>query len=179
MRTVSENSEVDLAHQQALSQLDWKLRELTANLLRITRGAGKPYQIMQQMTDLAAAIQGFWDAKGLSPYGDEFARALDVSNDLETMQSWSNEDREREYAERRLIRGVLQVVASRLIGQKTQEAAGHNEMYDGLRSLEDLRAKERKAWTKPVTAHSMESPDSIKAIRSGLKAKRGRPRKLV
>jgi hypothetical protein len=56
MRIVSENSETDLARQRALDQVDWKIRELTANLLRITRGAGKPYEIMQQMMQLAYGL---------------------------------------------------------------------------------------------------------------------------
>jgi hypothetical protein len=104
MRIVSENSETDLARQRALDQVDWKIRELTANLLRITRGAGKPYEIMTQMIELAEAIRGYHAATGLSPYADEFARALNVSNDLETMQHWRAEDRDREYAEERIIR---------------------------------------------------------------------------
>jgi hypothetical protein len=65
MHTVSENSEADLARQRASDQVEWKIRELTANLLRITRGAGKPYEIMQQMVDLAETMRGYQAATGL------------------------------------------------------------------------------------------------------------------
>src|SRR5580698_9889249 len=138
MRTVSENSQTELARRRASDQVDGKIRELTANLLRITRGAGKPQEIMQQMNDLAAAIWSFWDSVGLSPYADEFSRALDVSNDLETTSQRSAEDRYRDEVEDLIIRGVLQIVASRLVRQKTQEAAGRSEMVLGLRALEEL-----------------------------------------
>jgi hypothetical protein len=39
---VSENSEADIARHSALARVEWRLRELAANLLRIIRGAGKP-----------------------------------------------------------------------------------------------------------------------------------------
>jgi hypothetical protein len=173
MRIIGENSETDLARQRALDQVDWKIRELTANLLRITRGAGKPYEIMTQMIELAEAIRVYHAATGLSPYADEFARALNVSNDLETMQHWRAEDRDRDDAEERIIRGVLQVVASRLVHQRTQEAAGDSEMYDGIRSLENLRAEARKAQAKAARG-----PDAgvVKGRPTKPKAKVGRPK---
>jgi hypothetical protein len=47
-------------------------------------------------------------------------------------------------AEQSIIRGALQIAASRLIGQRTQEATGHREMYDGLQRLEAIKAQIRK-----------------------------------
>jgi hypothetical protein len=43
MRIVSENSEADFARNTAMAKVDWALRDLTANLMRVTRGAGRPY----------------------------------------------------------------------------------------------------------------------------------------
>jgi hypothetical protein len=179
MPTANEKSEADLVRQTASDQVDWKIRELTANLLRITRGAGKPEEIMRQMNDLAAAIRGYWDAFGLSPYGDEFARALDVSHDLETTRNWSSENRDRDFAEHRIIRGALQVVASRLAHQTPHETLGRGEMYGGIKALEDIRAKGWETWTKitrddPPTRRGVNVTTSPK-----LKAKRARPRKPV
>jgi hypothetical protein len=55
MRIVSEKSEAQIARHQAeiardraMNKASWALRELTANLLRVTRGAGKPYEIGRQ-----------------------------------------------------------------------------------------------------------------------------------
>lgn len=55
MRLVSENSEAELARHTAEGQVKWKIRELAADLLRIIRGAGKPYEIMRQMVELSEA----------------------------------------------------------------------------------------------------------------------------
>jgi hypothetical protein len=174
MRTVSENSEADLTRKRASAQVAWTIRELTANLLRITRGAGKPYEVMQQMADLAEAIRGYRAVTGLSLYPDEFARALDVSNDPGTMQHWSAEDRHRDDAEERIIRGVLQVVASRLVNQKTQEAIGRNDMFDGLRDLEDLRTEARKARARDARQLSP-GANAPKGRQAKQKTKIGRP----
>jgi hypothetical protein len=175
MRTVSENSEADLTRKRASAQVAWTIRELTANLLRITRGAGKPYEVMRQMADLAEAIKGYQAATGLSSSPDEFARALDVSNDQETMQHWSAEDRHRDDAEGRIIRGVLQVVASRLVKQKTQETVGRHDMLDGLRALEDLRAEVRRARARDARQISP-SANAAKGHPVKQTAKTGRPR---
>jgi hypothetical protein len=169
---VSENSKADLARQRASDQVEWKLRELTANLLRITRGAGKPCEIMQQMVDLTEAMRRYQAATGLWPT-DEFVRALNVSYDLETMQHWRDEDRHREYAKDHIIRGALQIVASRLVDQKTQEAAGRSEMHDGIRSLEDLRSEARKAITRAAKEFAA---GAVKGRPAKPKAKVGRPR---
>jgi hypothetical protein len=179
MRIVSEKSEADLARERASDQVAWKIRELTANLLRITRGAGKPDEITMQMNDLAAATQGFWDAFGLSPYADEFPRALDVSNDPETTRQWRAEDRYRDDAEERIIRGVLQVVASRLVRQKTQETIGRHEMYDGINALEDIRAEARKARAQAAkdVRQATSGTNAAKRRLTRPKAKVGRPRK--
>jgi hypothetical protein len=178
MRIVSEKSEADLARERASDRVGWKLRELTANLLRITRGAGKPEEIMRQMNGLTAAIQSFWEAVGLSPYADEFSRALDVSNDLETKRHWRPEDRYRDDAEERIIRGVLQIVASRLVHQRAQETIGRSEMYDGINAIEDIRAEERKAREK-AARDARQAPNGTNTSKSRptkLKSKMGRPR---
>ena len=85
------------------------------------------------------------------------------------MQHWSRQDREREYAERDIISGVLQLVASRLVGQMSQETIGRHEMYGGIKALADLREEERKARARAVK----------EAHPTGIKAKRGRPRKAL
>jgi hypothetical protein len=178
MHIASENSEADLARQRASDQVRWRVRELTANLLRITRGAGKPYDVLGQMSDLAEAMQGYQATTGLSSCPDEFVRALNVSNDLETTLQWSAEDRYRDDAEGLIIRGVLQVVASRLVGQKTQEAAGRSEMAFGLRELDELRAEVRKARAQAARDARPAAPDAnaAKTRPTKPKARVGRPR---
>lgn len=57
MEIVPSNSERDLAHKQAVADVQWTLRELVANILRITRGAGKPYDLETHAADFLMASQ--------------------------------------------------------------------------------------------------------------------------
>lgn len=170
MRVVSENSEADLARQESLYRMGWAVRELTANLLRITRGAGKPHEVMRQVTDLAAAMRGYHAVTGFGPV-DEMAHLPDVSESWETMQSWSAENQEREYAKQAIRRGVLQIVASRLVGQKPQEAAGDYELQNGMNELKRVQAEANKAWEASRRAVAVSTRSSKP------KAKVGRPKK--
>jgi hypothetical protein len=147
MRIVSEKSEADVAHHHALERVERRLRELAANLLRIIRGAGKPYEMILQMVELVEAIQAYQAVVGRAPW-EEFNRALDVSRDIKDMQHWNAEDRHRDDAEHQIIQGVLQVVASRLVRQLNQETIGQGEMSAGLRAFESYRAKARKVRLK-------------------------------
>ena len=103
MRIVSEKSEADVAHHHALERVEWRLRELAANLLRIIRGAGKPYEMMLQMAELVGAILAYQAVVSLMGAREEFNRALDVSRDIKDMQHWNAEDRHRDDAEHQII----------------------------------------------------------------------------
>jgi hypothetical protein len=173
MHTVSENSEPDLARQRALDQFEWALRELAANLMRITRGAGKAHDVMQQMSELAKAIRDYHVTAGMWPSSYEFTHALKVSKDFETVRQWSIENQERENAERLIIRGALQIVASRLVAQTTQESAGHSEMHDGMNELARVRAE---AWKARAQA-ARDAPPTTMVKSTKPRAKAGRPRR--
>jgi hypothetical protein len=120
------------------------------------------------MKELNEAIQEYRAAFGIWPW-DEFARVLNPTDDRTTRQDWSAEDRWRADAEDLIIRGVLQVVASRLVDQKTQEAAGNSEMNMGLREMQEIRDANRKA-------HAKQMKDD-RFGRAAVKPKLGRPRK--
>jgi hypothetical protein len=72
------------------------------------------------------------------------ANPLSAWRDREVVERLNDEKLEQYYAEQSIIRGALQIVASRLVGQIPQEAAGRHEMYDGVNKLEALREKQRK-----------------------------------
>jgi hypothetical protein len=44
-------------------------------------------------------------------------------------------------AEEKMLRGAMQIIASRLLGQNSQEAAGDDELFDGFSIIEELRAR--------------------------------------
>jgi hypothetical protein len=84
------------------------------------------------------------------PFLDELTNSLSAERDREFIKGLSDEFLEQYYAEQSIIRGALQIVASRLLGQRLQEAAGHREMYcDGVNKLEEIRAERRKRLLAP------------------------------
>jgi hypothetical protein len=65
IRIVSEQSEAEIERKPAEGELDWRLRELAANVLRIVRGAGKPYELLRQMQAVIDASVKFQKAPPL------------------------------------------------------------------------------------------------------------------
>jgi hypothetical protein len=51
MRVISSQSEAEICRRETGERLTYPLRQLTANLLRITRGAGKSYLLGNQLAD--------------------------------------------------------------------------------------------------------------------------------
>jgi hypothetical protein len=47
-----------------------------------------------------------------------------------------------------LMAGVMQIIASRLAGQRSQEPAGHSEMHEGIRGLDAWRAAANARWNE-------------------------------
>lgn len=127
MRVVSGNSDKDLAIGQVRRALSYPLRNLAANLMRIARGAGKPYEVGKQAVEVIDAFQEYRQVTGCDPSSDEIAEAVrfehlsdnfgfdPITDSMDTIAS-----------------GALQVAASRLLGQATQEAAGRDEIMRGL-----------------------------------------------
>ncbi len=62
MKLVSEQSEGDVARRRALDELGLHLRALTANLMRVSRGAGAPHYIAGQMVDCLEAMEAYRSA---------------------------------------------------------------------------------------------------------------------
>ena len=56
MRVVRDDCEANLARNEAPDLLGRRLRELAANVLRITRGAGNAHDLVLQMRELNEAI---------------------------------------------------------------------------------------------------------------------------
>ena len=145
MKVVAENSSAELAQRLATQDMERALRQLTANLLRVVRGAGKPYAIVEDAAAFINAVVAYHDAAGTALPPDDIASALDIMRDDPGMRSrLSGHDYDRMDAERIIVRGALQIAASRLLEQRTQEAAGKHELYDGVRWMEKLRDTLRK-----------------------------------
>jgi hypothetical protein len=147
--------ERDLEHRREWTkrEFSWAVRDAAANLLRIIRGAGKPHELLAQMKKTIDAAIAFQEAYNYWPF-DEIANDLRLENEKEkflerersgtldkaSIERWRDDGTfDQMGVEHTIFRGTLQIIASRLIGQATQESAGDSEFHDGLRGMERIR----------------------------------------
>jgi hypothetical protein len=135
MRVISSQSEAEICRRETRERLTYPLRQLTANLLRITRGAGKSYLLGNQLADCIQAFKDYIDAHGALPSEAEVHEILDYEAAWKDYRPWIKENPARpsetseteiELAIRQISQGVLQRVASMLLDQNTQVSVGEN-----------------------------------------------------
>lgn len=115
------------------------LRELTANLLRVARGAGRPELILAQTMALTEFFTAYRDATGGDPRAEEITAALRLEHiPDDDGEAWPDWDR----AVREMVNGALQVAAAELLTQHAQAAAGRRELFAGYRHIEKLHTKQ-------------------------------------
>jgi hypothetical protein len=159
VRVVSNQSEADIRRNQTREDLAWPLRQLTANLLRIVRGAGKPHYLAHQLEACLKVLSAYVEAHGTLPPAHELSEILDPDKAFYDARPWIKENRqnmeqapgeiEREDAMRAIRRGALQVAASMLLNQTPQQAMGDHEVSNGIRLQEDARAKNAAYYSDP------------------------------
>jgi hypothetical protein len=152
MKLVSERPESAIAQEAAADAVGSAIRELTANLLRMSRGAGNAQDVGSQAVALIESYQGYRDAFGRWP-GDELTEFLDHDR-LWGDVDWARFDddyADRHFATLKMVRGALQMTASSLMGQRDDYLAGERELHDGSRARQDTlaRADARAAPAKP------------------------------
>lgn len=153
MKIVSENTDADLATNRAEQGVNATLRSLTANLIRIARGAGRPEDIAREAFALAEALVAYEAAAGMLPFGQDLAAFIQPEES--DPSQWSDEEQLRHFAQELVVNGALQLTASRILGQRTQAAAGRTEMHTGMREIEAMRAavqQQRKAEDRALRA---------------------------
>lgn len=149
-----ERNRVEAAREMALERIEWTIRDLAANIMRVTRGAGQPEALPRQAAEFVRAVTDHKDAAGTFPLADAYVKALDIREDDPRFRADPHY-----YGQQSIIRGSLQMVASDLLGQRTQEAAGETEMYRGIIMIEEARAEARKGLkvSKRETAREIRS----------------------
>ncbi len=65
-----------------------------------------------------------------------------------------------------VIGGALQIAASRLLGQQTQQSMGENEMYQGIENLSQARKERDAEWERNKEKHMAEFKASLEKKRS-------------
>lgn len=176
IRLVSDNPNVQNTREREWSenQFSWALRETAANMLRIIRGAGKPYDLLLQLQKTLETAVKYQEAHGRFPdvagylrFESEYQQIQERFYRGELDQSyrrewWDDGTFSRMMAEHKIVRGALQMVASELIGQSTQRCAGHSELHDGIQRLDQIRDEKIK---KERAAARATRPPAKKTIR--------------
>lgn len=137
---VAQSKPSDQEVQWARDAYSYALRALTANLLRVVAGAGKPHQVVE---DAATFIHRFMDYQphmNWSERVDGASEILAVREEHRGFDGWKSYE-----AKEDIIVGALRIAASRLLGQSTQEAAGETKMAHGIRQREEAWAELRRA----------------------------------
>ena len=143
MKLVADNTDADIARNRAEEQARWALVDLAANILRVVRGAGKPYDLPNQA---AAFVKSYVDyrEKAEGRVTMDLGMAISLPEVVGAYSKYGRDEGDKIYAERSIVRGALQIAASQLLEQRTQEASGEREMYQGINSVEDYRARQRE-----------------------------------
>lgn len=158
LRVVSENSKQDVEKAYALDRLQWELIETAANLLRVVRGAGRPYQLPGQFLAVLQCFERYREIAGQYPSEHELSTALSY------MSRRDERDDEWSYAIDKIVRGSLQFAASTLLHQSTQQAAGESELIDGVTGIEKIRERNRAAYQPRPSLRSKAARQAAKEM---------------
>ena len=156
----------------AKQEFSQAIREVAANMLRIIRGAGKPYELLPQMkTAIDTAIK-FQELHNHWPT-DVIASDLLLDDGVETWLSrlrdgtidqasidrwWEDGTFEKMMAEHTISQGALRTIAAELVGQDLQKSHGKNEFHEGIfhwirvRDERRQRAMEAAKAARPAPA---------------------------
>ena len=137
--TVSD-SEWNLEYSAAMDLIRWPFLRLAANSIRVVRGAGEPSYVLKYCREAILAFSEYYETMGHGVPGWDANHVLSL--DSSENKSLLGGAMESEWAERSIIRGALQIAASRLLAQRPQEAAGRSEMFSGINEI--IRMRERR-----------------------------------
>lgn len=120
------------------------------------------------MVAVLSAFEEYREVVGYYPSADEISDALSIVErrpdaDRATLVAWDD-------AIQTIIRGALQISASRLARQNTQEAAGQSELTTGVQYLEGANAGLR-AEHLPSKEATREALKKLKATANKTKRK--------
>lgn len=162
IRLAVQNNQSELNRRSAEMDLRWVLKRMAANAIRVVRGAGRPEELGLQCAAVVKSYQDYHNASGEWPSPNLISNILSIRHRdyrSETDRAWEWED-----AVRQMVAGGLQIAASQLMEQNTQERAGVSEMFDGLRVIERQRREN-------AAAYAPKAPKSTKSAKPRPKPK--------
>jgi hypothetical protein len=133
--------------QKAISELaakqiiEWPLRDLASNVMRVSRGAGKPYEIFDNCCQVVVSFREYFDLQGTAPPSWDISEILRFRN-LQLRRYGSLPDDLVDFFER-AASGALRMSAGRLAADKLQASHGENELFESILEIERFRSNRR------------------------------------
>jgi hypothetical protein len=129
------------ARDEIHDQVGTTLRALTANLIDIVRGGGKPLELRRNVEALTAALTAFEGAAGRQLQAWEFAEMLRVNLEPKNSAPTSEEAMAELYAEHAIVQASLQLAATRLLRHEVEAAEAYAHLHSALSGLEVTKRK--------------------------------------
>jgi hypothetical protein len=127
----------------ACGEVGDRLRELAANIIRVTRGAGRAFDISLQAEAFLKAMVEHRNAIGYYPSAADLKQALRIDDPVST-QHVPADRLDELYPRQMIVRGALQVAASRLLQQGAEQAVGEAEILKGIREFQKAEDAARR-----------------------------------
>lgn len=145
-------SEAEKAAEWQMQDIRWATAEFMSNWLRVMRGAGKPHLMIRHLYELANAVKKAVDD------GNVYKANCEIESVLQDAvpSYWNGRERDESY--HTIVRGSLQLLASKLVGQGTQQIRGESEINDGIREMEDYWKKQREEVRASFTQRRGKNP---------------------
>ncbi|CAD7044637.1 hypothetical protein REJC140_03846 [Pseudorhizobium endolithicum] len=163
LRIAATNDPKRIDRRRGLEELQWPLKELAANLIRVTRGAGRPEELGAQCKAVVEAYSSFRAVSGSWPTAAEISDILSIAD--EVPKGLTPRTREWEEALDEVMLGSLQRAASKILGQNTQARAGESQLFEGLKTLERQREENRQEY-RPVAKPPPKPKKALRKARS-------------
>lgn len=113
------------------------LRHTLCNLLRVGRGAGRPYRVTGDLLETLGTLQNYRQKNGHDVPPMEIASVLSVPRPRD--RTLSLERQKHEEALDLILCGALQIVASRWVNDTVREQSGWDELASGVEDLVGVR----------------------------------------
>jgi hypothetical protein len=162
----------DREREYATDALSWATRDFAANLMRILAGAGKSYELLAQVNKSVDAINA-WTKLGGHAMSVNIAMEQAVREAAESPSDriqdgmcnpaakirMTDEERDRFYdsgsfdiegAKDDIVQGALRTMASRIVGQNTQERNAEHLIFEGIRRLRRGQEQSAKYYSLPT-----------------------------
>jgi hypothetical protein len=157
LRAVSRRSSEEIKKQTATLALKFALANLTANLIRIVQGAGKPDRLFDDIDGIVGAYNDYCIAVGHAPDGALLGSLLQFV----LHENAGDDHLDEVFLENAICRDALQIVASSLVDQRIHREKALGELQRHLRKFVDVReqAKKRRGKSrKPTTGQKSNKP---------------------